>query len=85
MEDLFRETGEAHHQAYIETEGADPEWPLWYAEYLWETLAPLSEASFTKSELAHLLIWIANEQPLNAPGADSARYYAESFLQRYAV
>jgi hypothetical protein len=27
LEDLFHEVGEAHHQAYIETDGADPEWP----------------------------------------------------------
>ena len=25
LEELFRETGEAHHQAYIETDGFDPE------------------------------------------------------------
>jgi hypothetical protein len=85
LEDLFRETGEVHHQAYIETDGADPEWPLWYAGYLQERLGRLLEASFTKSELVYLLIWVANEQPLNAPGADWARYYADFFLQRYAV
>jgi hypothetical protein len=85
LEDLIRETGEAHHQAYIETDGADPEWPLWYAGYLQERLGRLLEASFTKSELVYLLIWVANEQPLNAPGADWARYYADFFLQRYAV
>jgi hypothetical protein len=85
LENLFRETGESHHQAYIETDGADPEWPLWYAGYLQERLGPLLEASFTKSELVYLLIWVANEQPLNAPGADWARYYADFFLQRYAV
>lgn len=85
LEDLFRETGEAHHQAYIETDGADPEWPLWYAGYLQERLGRLLEASFTESELVYLLIWVANEQPLNAPGADWARYYADFFLQRYAV
>ena len=33
LENLFHEVGEAHHQAYIETDGADPEWPLWYADY----------------------------------------------------
>jgi NAD(P)H-hydrate epimerase len=85
LEDLFRETGEAHHQAYIETDGADPEWPLWYAGYLQERLGTLLEARFTRSELVYLLIWVANEQPLNAPGADWARYYADFFLQRYAV
>ena len=34
LKGLLREVGEAHHQAYIETDGADPEWPLWYADYL---------------------------------------------------
>ena len=29
---LFREAGPAHHKAYIETNGADPDWPMWYAE-----------------------------------------------------
>jgi hypothetical protein len=85
LEDLFRETGEAHHQAHIETNGADPEWPLWYAEYLRERLAPLSDTSFTKSEIAHLLIWVANEQPSTPRARTRARYYAKSFLQRGAV
>ena len=79
LEELFRETGEAHHQAYIETDGADPEWPLWYADYLHERLGLLLDASFTRSELVYLLIWVANEQPLNSPGANWARYYAGPF------
>ena len=83
LEGLFREVGEAHHQAYIETDGADPEWPLWYAEYLRERLAPLLDASFTKSELVYLLLRVANEQPLNAPGANWARYYARFFIGLY--
>ena len=84
LEGLFREVGEAHHQAYIETDGADPEWPLWYADYLQERLAPLLDASFTKSELVYLLLRVANEQPLNAPGANWARYYARFFIHLYA-
>jgi hypothetical protein len=85
LEELFRETGEAHHQAYIETDGADPEWPLWYAEYLRERLGPLLDANFTQSELVYLLILVANEQPLNAPGANWARYYARFFTERYTA
>lgn len=83
LEELFREAGEAHHQAFIETDGADPEWPLWYADYLRERLGPLLEASFTKSELVHLLVLVANEQPLRAPGANWARYYAKYFIRLY--
>jgi hypothetical protein len=85
LEELFRETGEAHHQAYIEADGADHEWPLWYAEYLRERLGPLPDANFTQSELVYLLILVANEQPLNAPGANWARYYARFFIARYTA
>jgi hypothetical protein len=34
LQELFREVGKTHHQAYIETDGADPEWPLGYANFL---------------------------------------------------
>ena len=83
LEELFRETGEAHHQAYIETDGFDPEWPLWYADYLRERIGSLLDADFTQSELVYLLIWVANEQPLRAPAANWARYYARFFIERY--
>jgi len=81
LKGLFHEVGEAHHQAYIETDGADPEWPLWYADYLRERLAGLLDAS---SELVHLLVLVANEQPLMAPGANWARYYAKKYIALYA-
>ena len=84
LEELFHEASEAHHQAYIETDGADPEWPLWYADYLRDKLALLLDATFTKSELVYMLILVANEQPLTAPGANWARYYAKKFLSLYA-
>jgi hypothetical protein len=48
LEELFREAGAAHHQAYIETDGADPEWPLWYADYLRERPGALLDVSFTR-------------------------------------
>ena len=84
LEGLFYEVGEAHHQAYIETDGADPEWPLWYADFLRERLGTLLGANFTKSELVHMLVLVANEQPLKAPGANWARYYAKKFIALYA-
>jgi len=83
LEALFHEVGGAHHQAYIETDGADPEWPLWYADFLRERLGGLLDANFTRSELVHLLVLIAAEQPLRAPGADWARYYAKFFVGLY--
>ena len=32
--ELLRETGRAHHEAFAATDGADPDWPIWYADYL---------------------------------------------------
>jgi hypothetical protein len=83
LEGLFHEVGKAHHQAYIETDGADPEWPLWYGDYLRERLGGLLDASFTKSELVHMLVLVSGEQPLKTPGANWARYYAGFFITRY--
>ena len=83
LEELFHKVAKAHHHAYIETDGADPEWPLWYAEHLQERLSALLDASFTKSELVYMLIWVAHEQPLRAPGANWAKYYAKFFLGLY--
>lgn len=74
LEDLFHEVGEAHHKAYIETDGADPEWPLWYADYLRERLGALLHASFTKGEIIHQLVLVASEEPYSAAGANWARY-----------
>ena len=31
---LLTETGHKHHEAYLISDGADPEWALWYASYL---------------------------------------------------
>ncbi|HEX6303875.1 MAG TPA: hypothetical protein VFZ76_06780 [Anaerolineales bacterium] len=83
LEELFRETGKAHHQAFIETDGADPDWPIWYAEYACEKLARLLKANFTKSELVYLIVAAEKERGLRAPGSDWPVYFTRFFLKRY--
>lgn len=80
---LFDEAARAHHQAHIQTDGVDPEWPQWYANYLMGKLRKLLQTSFTKSELVDLLIRLSQEQPREAPGADWKRYYARFFVENY--
>jgi hypothetical protein len=84
LENLFREASEAHHEAFIATGGEDPEWPLWYADYMLEELWELLDVEFTKSQLVYLLITASNEQQMKAPGANWAWYYARFFRERYA-
>ena len=80
---IFQDTVTKHHQAYLENEGEDPEWPLWYADYLMVDLGKMLNATFTRSELIYLLILVEKKRALEAPGADWAAYYARFFAERY--
>ena len=80
---LLREAGEAHHEAYRATDGADPDWPLWYAEFLRERLGALLEARFTTSELVYLLVSLDREVQRRAPGGNWQAYYARALIERY--
>ncbi len=53
---LLAETGRAHHQAYLATDGEDPEWPIWYAGYIKEPLAEILGAGLTQSEIVYHLV-----------------------------
>lgn len=83
LSDLFMETGHAHHKAFIETDGNDPDWPLWYAEHLREPLGEHLGANFTKTQLVYLLVLADNQQNHEAPGAKWPRYFARFFIERY--
>ncbi|MEZ4517356.1 MAG: hypothetical protein R3C44_11160 [Chloroflexota bacterium] len=80
---LFKQAGDAHHDAYLETDGADPDWPIWYADYLHQDLTQLLNATFTKSELVYLLVWLDKEVQQRAPGVNWPNYYAGWFMERY--
>ena len=60
--DLLRQTGEAHHEAYLEADGTDPEWAIWYAGYLQAHLGTRLGARITRSELVYRLLWAEKAQ-----------------------
>ncbi len=53
---LFMQAGKAHHHAYIETDGDDPEWPLWYSEHLKESLPAMLGTPLTRSKIVFELV-----------------------------
>jgi hypothetical protein len=83
--DLFRETGSAHHRAYIASDGADPDWPVWYAETMQARLNQVLDTALARSELVDLLVLVEKERAANAAAAHWTDYYADFFLERFGA
>ena len=83
--ELFRDTGPAHHRAYFAANGADPEWPLWYAEYMQPRLNQVLETTLTRSELVYLLVLVEKERAAGSPASAWTEYYADFFIDRHGA
>jgi len=79
---LFRQAGEAHHQAFIATNGDDPDWPVWYAGYLSDKLPAFLGKTLDKDTLADELIRLDQEVKTRARSDDWAVYYAQSLMNQ---
>jgi hypothetical protein len=53
---LLLDTGRAHHKAIEVADGADPEWPIWYAEYTKDAFAEQFGMNLSKSQLIYCLM-----------------------------
>lgn len=80
---LLRAAGPAHHHAFLATDGADLEWPLWYADYLYEAVKPLLSAALTKSELVYWLVRLDREHRQANAGQPWPEFYADILLEQY--
>ena len=80
---LFTETRESHHKAFLQTDGVDPEWPLWYADYLHDQLRKLLYADLTKSEIVYLLLMLEKKRTVEASGSEWSKYYASILIDMY--
>ena len=76
IERLLGEAAAAHHEAFIETDGADPEWPLWYASYLVDRLRDTAMFAGTRSELVYWLVRLDREYAEADSSIPWARFYA---------
>jgi glutaredoxin len=84
LADLLRDTGQAHHRAYIEQDGADPDWAIWYAEHLQDRLTRQFGFSVSTAELVECFLQADVEHSARAPERDWPDFYAELFLERLA-
>ena len=81
---LLLETGHAHHKAFEVTDGADPDWPIWYASYARDTFAEQFGMNFTKSQLVYCLMSANFEHEARAPDSNWSEFYANEIVERFA-
>jgi len=84
LADLFQATGKAHHAAFAATDGEDPDWSIWYADYLQGPLKSQADMSFHKSDLIYCLMNANFEQTARAPDSRWTEFYADEFIEHYA-
>lgn len=82
---LFQEAGHAHHDAFIDVNGEDSEWPIWYADHLFENLSAMLEVDLTKSELIYLLVGADRAFTAESPAIKWPQYYAQFFIKHYGL
>ena len=78
---LLEETGNAHHEAFIESDGFDPEWALWYANHLQKPLSRLLGRSFTQSKIIYELVRM--DETLSTTEEPWTKVFARDLVNHY--
>ena len=81
LTELFLQAGHAHHQAFLDTDGDDPEWALWYANYLKESLPRLLGVEMNQGRMVYELVRMADEA--GASDKHWSELYAEDLIRKY--
>lgn len=79
---LLMATGGAHHEAFIETDGFDPDWAIWYADHTQDQVNSLLGTDLSRAEIVYELIGLSREQPSKAPDTPWSDFYASSLVNR---
>jgi hypothetical protein len=85
--ELLHEAAETHHIVYRITDGDDPDWASWYAEWLLK-LSELPDLLGTKpiqSHLVHALVELDRDYTAKAPTERWEDVYAPELVARFGV
>jgi len=81
---LLMETGQAHHQAFIKTDGEDPEWAKWYGEYLANKLPALIGSDLDAGQISSEVVELDKSFTENAIDTHWTAYYADQIAKKYS-
>ena len=82
--ELLHEAAETHHVVYRITDGDDPDWASWYADWLLDLseLPRLLGARPVRSHLVHALVQLDREHSAEAPAGRWEGWYAARLAER---
>ena len=80
---LLAEAAETHHRVYRITDGDDPDWASWYADWLLRLseLPRLLATTPVRSHLVHFLVQADRDYTAASPEERWHDWYAERLLQ----
>jgi hypothetical protein len=83
--DLLHEASETHHRVYRISDGADPDWASFYADWLirLSELPDLLGARPVRSELVWLLVSLDKEVTAQSPPGRWEDYYAGRIAEHF--
>jgi hypothetical protein len=85
LSDLLHEAAETHHVVYRITDGEDPDWASWYADWL-INLSELPEILGTepvRSELVYMLVTLDKQYTAEPPGERWEDFYAARLAEHF--
>lgn len=83
---LLHEAGETHHRVYRITDGEDPDWASWYADWLLNLseLSDLLGSRPVRSELIYMLVGLDKEYAERGPHERWEDHYARALVEHFA-
>lgn len=82
---LLETTAAAHRQAFAADDGVDPDWAIWYANYVREHGAELLPASLGRAALVKLFLELESEHAARAGDSAWPQFYAQALVDRFVA
>jgi hypothetical protein len=81
---LLHEAAETHHVVYRITDGDDPDWASWYADWLLNLSELRDELGVrpVRSQLVHALVQLDRDYTAEQPGEPWEDWYAARLLEQ---
>ena len=83
---VLHQAAETHHVVYRSTDGDDPDWASWYADWLVNNseLPDLLGSKPVRSELTYMLVLLDKEYTNESPDEKFENYYARRLVEHFS-